>query len=41
MATVHASVSDMLVTVKSREVQRGMFAEMRGDPPDWARLGTS
>lgn len=24
-------VSDMLVTVKSREVQRGMLAEMRGD----------
>jgi hypothetical protein len=31
MATVHPSVSDMLVTVKSRELQRGMLAEMRGD----------
>ena len=37
MATVHASVSDMLVTVKSREVQRGMFAEMRGDRTGAAR----
>lgn len=37
MATVHAPVSDMLVTVKSRELQRGMLAEMRGDYPDAAR----
>jgi hypothetical protein len=28
MATVQAPVSDMLVTVKSREIQRGMLAEM-------------
>jgi hypothetical protein len=27
MATVHAPVSDMLVTVKSRELQRGMLAD--------------
>ncbi|MGH8072425.1 MAG: hypothetical protein ACRERE_45765 [Candidatus Entotheonellia bacterium] len=31
MATAHVPVSDMLVTVKSRELQRGMLAEMRGD----------
>ena len=31
MSTVEAPVSDMLVTVKSREVQRAMLAEMRGD----------
>jgi hypothetical protein len=31
MATVQAPISDMLVTVKSREVQRGMLAEMRAD----------
>jgi len=31
MATAHTAVSDMLVTVKSRELQRGMLAEMRGD----------
>lgn len=31
MAAIHTSVSDMLVTVKSRELQRGMLAEMRGD----------
>ena len=31
MATVLTSVSDMLMTVKSRELQRGMLAEMRGD----------
>lgn len=37
MATVHAPVSDMLVTVKSRELQRGMLAEMRGDRTDAAR----
>lgn len=34
MATVHTPVSDMLVTVKSRELQRGMLAEMRHDRPD-------
>ena len=31
MSTVQAPVSDMLVTVKSREVQRGMLAEMSSD----------
>jgi hypothetical protein len=31
MATAPSGVSDMLVTVKSREVQRGLLAEMRGD----------
>jgi hypothetical protein len=31
MATAHVPVSDMLVTVKSRELQRGMLAERRGD----------
>src|ERR1700730_6034297 len=31
MATAPSSISDMLVTVKSREVQRGLLAEMRGD----------
>lgn len=31
MAIAHPPVSDMLVTVKSRELQRGMLAEMRGD----------
>lgn len=31
MAIVQSPVSDMLVTVKSREIQRGMLAEMRGD----------
>jgi hypothetical protein len=31
MATTKAPVSDMLITVKSREVQRGMLAEMQGD----------
>jgi hypothetical protein len=31
MSAVQAVVSDMLVTVKSRELQRGMLAEMRGD----------
>lgn len=29
-------VSDMLLTVKSREVQRGMLAEMRNDPSNAA-----
>ena len=37
MATVHAPVSDMLVTVKARELQRGMLAEMRRDYPAAAR----
>lgn len=37
MATVEAPVSDMLVTVKSREIQRGMLAEMHGDPVATAR----
>jgi hypothetical protein len=31
MSTIHTPVSDMLVTVKSREVQRAMLAEMHGD----------
>ena len=31
MSSIQTSVSDMLVTVKTREVQRGMLAEMRGD----------
>lgn len=31
MSTVQPAVSDMLITVKSREVQRGMSAELRGD----------
>jgi hypothetical protein len=31
MSTVQSSVSDMLVTVKAREVQRGMLAELGGD----------
>ena len=31
MSTVQSPVSDMLITVKTREVQRGMLAEMRGD----------
>ena len=30
MASAPTSISDMLVTVKSREVQRGRLAEMRG-----------
>ncbi len=37
MSTVSEPVSDMLMTVKSREVQRGMLAEMRGDRPSAAR----
>jgi hypothetical protein len=32
MATVQSPVSDMLVTVKSREIQRGMLAEMANNP---------
>jgi hypothetical protein len=31
MSTATASVSDMLVTVKAREIQRALFAEMCGD----------
>lgn len=31
MSTASAPVSDMFVTVKSREVQRALLAEMRGD----------
>ncbi len=31
MATVQSPVSDMLVTTKTREIQRGMLAEMAGD----------
>jgi hypothetical protein len=31
MATVQQPISDMLVTVKSREIQRGILAEMRQD----------
>jgi hypothetical protein len=31
MPSVKSSVSDMLVTVKSREIQRGLMAEMRRD----------
>ncbi len=31
MSTAPAPVSDMLITVKSREVQRALLAEMRGD----------
>ena len=31
MSAVQSPVSDMLVTVKSRELQRAMLAEMRGD----------
>ena len=31
MSVVQAPVSDMAVTVKSREIQRGILAEMRGD----------
>ena len=31
METLTPAVSDMLITVKSREIQRGMFAEMRND----------
>ena len=36
MSSVQSTVSDMMVTVKSREVQRGMLAEM-GSRPDDAR----
>jgi hypothetical protein len=37
MSTVSGPVSDMLMTVKSREVQRAMLAEMRGDRSSAAR----
>ena len=37
MAMVQAPVSDMLVTVKSREVQRAMLAQARGDQQATAR----
>jgi hypothetical protein len=37
MATAHEPISDMLVTVKSRELQRAMLAEMRGDQTGAAR----
>jgi hypothetical protein len=37
MAAAHAPVSDRLVTVKLREVQRGMLAEMRDDQTGAAR----
>jgi hypothetical protein len=32
MSAIHPPASDMLVTVKSREVQRALLAEMRDDP---------
>lgn len=31
MSTAQLPVSDMLVTVKAREIQRGLLAEQRGD----------
>jgi hypothetical protein len=37
MSTVQAQISDMLVTVKSREIQRGMLAEMAGERARAAR----
>lgn len=37
MSTVQSPVSDLLVTTKTREVQRGMLAEMRGDHERAAR----
>jgi uncharacterized protein (UPF0262 family) len=37
MMSTMAPVSDMLVTVKSREIQRGMLAETRGDKTAAAR----
>ena len=37
MFTMTSPVSDMLMTVKSREVQRGMLADMRGDRPSATR----
>lgn len=37
MSTVQAPVSDLLLTVKAREVQRGLFAEQRGATAEAAR----
>jgi hypothetical protein len=37
MSVAQPPVSDMLVTVKAREVQRGMLAEMRGAGPTASR----
>ncbi len=37
MSTLHVPVSDMLATVKSREVQRGMLAAMRDDLAEAAK----
>lgn len=37
MSSVQSAVSDMLVTVKSREVQRGMMAAMGAQPDDARR----
>ena len=37
MSAAPAMVSDMLVIVKSREVQRAMLAEMRGDRKEAAK----
>ena len=37
MSSVQSTVSDMMVTVKSREVQRGMFAETAGRSGDASR----
>jgi hypothetical protein len=37
MTAAHTPFSDMLVTVKSRELQRGLLAEMRGDQTGAAR----
>ena len=37
MSAAPATVSDMLVTVKAREVQRAMLAEMRGDRKEAAK----
>jgi len=34
MSAITSPVSDMLITVKSREVQRALQAEMRGDRTD-------
>ena len=32
MSSIQSPVSDMLLTVKSREIQRGMVAAMSGQP---------
>ena len=37
MSSVQTPVSDMLITVKSREVQRGILAEMGNRPTDARR----